>query len=142
MEILVALLAVSGFLLLICVFCLIILMRDSASNKIYNQQIITTTTNVVSNQMAQMALTNRLGSAVTEFISTASTMLDHIGLVDHSGKEVFRTKDGKYEAESLDELIEKIKADGVEDKYLSGEDIDDLRKMFENDPEDEENEDK
>jgi hypothetical protein len=50
---------------------------------------------------------------------------------------MFRTIDGKYAAPSLEKLIEKIKKDGAEGEYLSEDELDGLRQLFEeNDDED------
>jgi len=84
-----------------------------------------------------------LNNNFVEFTGAAENMLDEIqGLAQfvahtsHSQGSIFRTKDGKYTAASLDELIEKIKHDEEKENEEENSWSDDIKRLFEDDQED------
>lgn len=80
---------------------------------------------------------NKIGNGFTEFIRLTEDMLDSVN--GPNGKVLYKTTDGKYVANTVDELIDKIKNDGNSDEYFSDEELDKLKKMF--DPEEDLNDD-
>lgn len=113
------------------------LYKDTVNNKVILTQISSLLATLVGRSQAQEMYLQKLGSSFTEFANLSGNMLDKIGhsmLPGHSRE--YRTMDGKYSAGTLEELLGKIREDGVEDKYMSKEDIDNLRKMFEDDDDD------
>jgi hypothetical protein len=60
-------------------------------------------------------------------------MEDVVDKFEHisGGRGMYKTTDGKYTARSLEELIYKIKQDDAEDLYFSKDELDNLKKMFE-----------
>lgn len=84
-----------------------------------------------------------LNNNFVEFTGTAETMLDelqglaqYVAHTSHIQGSIFRTKDGKYTAASLDELINKIKADEEKENKEENSWSDDIKKLFEDDQED------
>lgn len=82
---------------------------------------------------------NKLGTSITELISLLESITKYIeqdnshGVIDG----VYKTLDGKYTANSIDELIRKIRNDdGSDSSELTQEDIDKMRKMFEDEDKD------
>ena len=92
-----------------------------------------------------------LSNAFETFIETTHEMLDHFqmggpmsahrGMMNTSVDTMYRTMDGAYTAGTLEDLINKIKDAGEEGKYLKdmNSEFDDLRSMFEEEEEDEDN---
>lgn len=85
----------------------------------------------------------KLGSSFSEFINMTGDMVDKIDdmLKPTGGIPMYRTMDGKFSARSLDELLNKIKKANKESDYLSDEELNKLKELFnseENDSDDEE----
>ena len=87
--------------------------------------------------MNQESNLQKVGTSFAEFTNIMEVLVDRFemtsdgrGLNSKLGM-MYRTLDGKYAAESLEDLINKIKKDGTEDNYLSTDELDNLRKMFE-----------
>jgi hypothetical protein len=53
---------------------------------------------------------------------------------------LYKTTDGKYSAHTVDELIEKIKKDGAGDDYFDEEELDKLKRLFDTEDDDSDNE--
>ena len=114
--------------------------RDNHSIKLLIGQMHGALGNTISRIQAQEMYLQKLGNAFSEFTELIERIAERIESVDNSrnfGVGMYRTIDGKYTAPSLEKLIEKIKKDGVENEYLSEEELDGLRQLFEeNDDED------
>lgn len=81
-------------------------------------------------------LVAKLGSGFTEFINVTGEVVDKLSSVMTGTTkfgQIYRTADGKYVASSLEELVEKIKNDSSESDYFTQEEIDRLKKLFEQD---------
>jgi hypothetical protein len=69
---------------------------------------------------------DKLGTGLNQLVAIMnSSSMDSPGY--HT---MYRTMDGKYTATSIEDLLAKIRRDGLEKEYLSDEEIDGLRKMF------------
>jgi hypothetical protein len=79
----------------------------------------------------------KLGNAVHELVMTLNERFTR----PDNYHTMYRTMDGKYTASSLEDLLIKIRRDGAEKEYLSDDEIDTLRRMFEAEAEDDEDED-
>lgn len=132
-----------GFLVLvnfIVLIGLILLIRDIVSIKLLSTQVHNALGNVVGRMQQQDIYLNKLGNAFGQFTSLIEGMVDKMNDQDMMGPRqgmLYRTIDGKYAASSLEDLVNKIKNDGAEDNYLSKDEIDDLRRLFEDDDDEE-----
>lgn len=112
--------------------------KDNNTIKILMTQMHGALGTAVGRLQAQEQYLQRLGSAFSDFTNLMESIAEKIEQASSpSGMGIFRTIDGKYSASSLQDLIEKIKQDGREGEYLSDDEIEGLRKMFENDDDDE-----
>ena len=142
MELLVPMLIVACVLLLLCVFGIILVMRDGLSTKGYVESNNRVLLSVMDQQVIQTALINKLGHTTSDLTNTISDLLDNMaGEMSNRPGAIFKTKDGKYTATSWEELITRIRNDGMEDKYFSQKDIDELKNMFESEEDDDDEED-
>jgi len=132
-----------GFLVLvnfIVLIGLVLLIRDIVSIKLLSTQVHNALGNVVGRMQQQDIYLNKLGNAFSQFTSLIEGVVDKINDQDMMGPRqgmLYRTIDGKYAASSLEDLVNKIKTDGAEDNYLSKDEIDDLRRLFEDDDDEE-----
>lgn len=114
--------------------------RDNHSIKLLIGQMHSALGNTISRIQAQEMYLQKLGNAFSEFTELIERIAERIESIDNPrtlGAGMFRTIDGKYAAPSLEKLIEKIKKDGAEGEYLSEDELDGLRQLFEeNDDED------
>jgi HAMP domain-containing protein len=118
--------------------------RDNHTIKLLIGQMHSALGNVINRIHAQEVYLQKLGTAFTEFTELMERIADRIELVESSrnfNTGMYRTIDGRYTASTLEKLIEKIKKDGTERDYLSDEELEGLRQLFEeNDEEDDDNE--
>lgn len=133
-----------GFLALINVIVLVglmIVIRDVVSIKLLSTQLHNAVGTIVNRMQQQDVYLNKLGNAFTDFTSLVETVVDKLNdqdMIDPRRGMLYRTIDGKYAAPSLQDLIDKIKNDGQSDNYLSKDEIDDIRKLFDTDNDEEE----
>jgi hypothetical protein len=123
--------------LVIHVFSIIILFLNFMSlmtMKVQIQQMHVGLATTLGKLFTIEQLMAKIGNGFTEFVGLAENMMD-----GPSNRVVYKTADGKYTAQTVDDLIEKIKKDGKSDEYFSDEELDKLKKMF--DPEDDTNDD-
>lgn len=80
----------------------------------------------------------KLSNGFTEFIRLMENAVDQTN--NFGNKILYKTSDGKYTANTVDELIDKIKQDGNSDEYFTDDELDKLKKMF--DPEDDSDDDR
>lgn len=124
--------SVINVLVLILVF---IMYTKFIDMKTYVSQLHTGMTTVLSKLFTVEHLMVKLSTGFTEFIQMTEGLVDRVeGGMLHP--RYYRTGDGKYTAHSLNELIEKIKNDDAEKEYFSEDEINKLRKLFEEDDED------
>jgi len=86
---------------------------------------------------------HKIGNAFTEFTTLIENITDKLNSRGPFGMmgTMYKTMDGKYAASSLEELVDKIKADGNEDNYLSSDELEELRRMFDDDGDDDDDDD-
>jgi len=130
--------AVALILNLIVFIGVFFLVKDIVATKLLITQIHGAISMMVSRSAAHEQQMKQLNASLADFVSTASNMIDKMDMIvafsvhGKNGK-MFRTQDGKYVAGSMQELINKMKEDGVEDFYLSQDDMESLRNMFDQD---------
>jgi hypothetical protein len=81
---------------------------------------------------------SKMAAGFTEVVNVTEDALDRMS---GNSTQIYKTRDGKYNARSLDELLEKIREAGAESEYFSDSDIDKLRDMFEEEEDEDEDED-
>lgn len=122
---------------IIGVFINLSVYRDNNTIKLLMNQMHGAIGTLVGRMQAQEQYLQRLGNAFSDFTNIMESIADKIEHVaPPSGIGMFRTIDGKYSATSLQELMDKIKKDGREGEYLSDDEIEGLRQLFEDDDED------
>lgn len=92
---------------------------------------------VVNRQQMQEAYLQKLGNSFTEFTNMVGNLFEKLGegFGPRYSRE-YRTMDGKFTARSLEELLGKIKDSGEENNYMSNDELDNLRKMFDDEDDD------
>lgn len=83
--------------------------------------------------MGMEQVLSKLATGFADFVNMTGELIEKIdgnSPIMQFG-QVYRTADGKYTATSIEELISKIREDDVEEKYLSEEEINKLKKLFE-----------
>lgn len=78
-------------------------------------------------------LTGKIANGLSEFVDVTGNLIDRMDGMTGPNGQVYRTADGKYTARTLEELIAKIKSDNADEDYFSDDDITKLRRMFEQD---------
>lgn len=123
--------------LIINAFCLGLIIsmgKDAATQKLLTSQMYSAVTTLTTRIAEQSSYLQKIGSTMSELTNLLDDLVfqinNKINMMGHPGM-MYRTMDGKYSAQSLEELIGKIKRDGVEDNYLSEDEINGLRKLFE-----------
>lgn len=81
-------------------------------------------------------LTVKLATGMSEFIDATGELVDRVDMMMGNKSAAYRTADGKYSANTLEELINKIREDQSSDDYFSDDDIKKLRDLFEDDDDD------
>jgi hypothetical protein len=122
----------------ICLGLLHSLTKDSVAQKLLISQMHAGMGNVAGRVVEQTAYLQKVGNTLTEFTSVLDNLVDKISSPQMG--MLYRTLDGKYSARSLEGLINEIKRDGTEENYLSEDEMKNLRKLFEDDDEDDEDE--
>lgn len=69
---------------------------------------------------------DKLGTGLNQLVS----VMNSASMGPASYHTMYRTMDGKYTASSLEDLLTKIRRDGLEKEYLSDDELDALRRMF------------
>lgn len=133
-----------GLVNLILLFLCLSLYKDIISMKLLTQQLHQAMAGLSARAHQQEIVIHKLASSFNEFTNLVGSVVDRLddfplmGMNPNMmrGGMVYRTLDGKYAGSSLEDLINKIKKDGVEDNYLSEEEIEKLRQMFNDEDED------
>lgn len=134
---LIAGMVVLGIINLMLLFFVFTLFKDNSALKLLVTQMHIGLGNLTTRILNQEAYLQKVGNSFAEFTNIMEELVDRFEM----GSEIrgpnskmgmmYRTLDGKYAAGSLEDLISKIKKDGTEDNYLSTDELDHLRKMFE-----------
>ena len=85
-------------------------------------------------------ITAKMANGMTEFIDVTGNLIERMDGVMSQNRPAYRTSDGRYTANTLEELIEKIKEDNADAQYFTEDDITKLRRMFEEDDDDDDDE--
>jgi hypothetical protein len=79
-------------------------------------------------------LTSKIGNSFADFIKLTEDAFDFSK--DPKNVTLYKTTDGKYSAKTIDELIDKIKKDGSGEEYFNDEELDKLKRLFDNEDDD------
>lgn len=125
---------VSTVLNVIGLFIMFSIYRDTNITKVLIGQMHGALGNIGAKIHAQESYLQKLGNAFSDFTNLMENVAEKIEMVISTRQgSMYRTIDGKYAATSLQDLIEKIKKDGMEGEYLSEEELEGLRRLFEDD---------
>jgi len=136
-----------GLINIILLFLCLSLYKDIISVKLLTQQLHQAMAGLVMRTQQQEILLQKLSSSFNEFTNLVGTVVDRLedfplmGGPQMKGGMLYRTLDGKYAGSSLEDLMKKIKEDGAEGNYLSEEEIEQLRRMFNEDDAEEDSDD-
>jgi hypothetical protein len=120
-------------------FILVSLLKDIATMKLLTQQLHGVFGNVLTKLSTHEVMLAKVGNAFNELTALMGSVVDKMNFLDNSNQmgSLYRTMDGKFAGSSLEDLLKKIQAAGQEQNYLSQEEIEGLRRLFENDDDDE-----
>lgn len=140
-AVLIAGMVVLGIINLMLLFFVFTLFKDNSALKILVTQMHVGLGNLTGRIVNQESYLQKVGTTFSEFTGIMEEMVEKLDaslMFSPNSKMgmMYRTLDGKYAAQSLEELINKIKKDGKENNYLSDDEIDELRNMFESSDED------
>jgi hypothetical protein len=109
------------------------------SAKVHISQMHVGMSSILGKVMSLEIVTSKMAAGFTEVVTLTEDMIGRLDIPSGGySNQVYKTKDGKYTAKSLDELLDKIREDEAESEYFSDTEIDKLRDMFEGDDEDDE----
>lgn len=82
----------------------------------------------------------KLSTGFTDFIDATGNLVDKVQLMANQlgADGMYRTMDGRYTANSIEELIHKIRRDKNESSYFDEDELDKLRRMFGDDSDEDE----
>jgi hypothetical protein len=112
------------------------------SAKVHINQMHVGMATILGKVMSLEVVTSKMAAGFTEVIALTEDMISRTEMqAGGYSAQLFKTKDGKYTAKTLDELLNKIKEDDAESEYFSDSDLDKLRELFGDDWEDDDEED-
>lgn len=127
-------LIVVGIVNIILLFINLSMFRDISNFKLLLNQMHSGLGGLSQKLNSQENFLNRLGSAFSDLTNSLEGMSEKLQFMIETSAprmgSMYRTIDGKYSATSLEDLLSKIKEDNVEDKYLSPDELDNIRKLF------------
>lgn len=90
---------------------------------------------LLGKMLAMEQVIAKLATGFSDFVDMTGNLLDKLNREDSRIEfgQVYRTVDGKYSARSLEELLDKIKGEDDEEKYISEDEIEKLKELFEDD---------
>ena len=138
MELVVVVCAVTGVLSLILNF---IMYTHMNSMRVHVTQLHAGMGSVLGKVLGIEQLTAKLAGGMTEFVDVTGELVERMDMMVGNKQAAYRTADGKYSANTIEELINKIKQDNSSDEYFSDDDIKKLRDLFEDDDDDDSEED-
>ena len=135
-ETVVIVIGIMNMLLLILTF---LMYTHLVSAKVHISQMHIGMSSILGKVMSLEVVTSKMAAGFTEVVTLTEDIIGRLELPSGGySNQVYKTKDGKYTAKSLDELLDKIREDEAESEYFSDTEIDKLRDMFEGDDEDDE----
>jgi hypothetical protein len=109
------------------------------SAKVHISQMHVGMSSLLGKVMSLEIVTAKMAAGFTEVIALTEDVIGRLDMPTGGySTQVYKTKDGKYTAKSLDELLNKIREDEAESEYFSDTEIDKLRDMFDDDDDDSE----
>ena len=133
-ETVVIVIGIINVLLLILTF---LMYTYLVSAKVHISQMHVGMSSILGKVMSLEMVTSKMAAGFTEVVTLTEDMIGRLDMPSCGySSQVYKTKDGKYTAKSLDELLDKIREDEAESEYFSDTEIDKLRDMFEDDDED------
>lgn len=137
MELLKIILVTSTVINFVLLFLILSMYKDNNAQKLLISQMHTALGTAIGKLHMQEMYLQKLGSAFSDFTDLMDGVVEKLNnpmaQFFNEKSALYKTLDGKYTATTIEDLIEKIKNDGMEDKYLSEDEIDNLRRMFESD---------
>lgn len=103
------------------------------------QQIYQSMSTVLMKLFVIEQITSKMATGFTDFVKLTEEAFD--SAQGPKGSMLYKTMDGKYSAHTVDELIEKIKKDGTAHDYFDEEELDKLKRLFDNEDDESDNED-
>ena len=136
MNIILIILTVISIVNFILLFLMLSVYKENNVQQLLINQMHVAMGNIVGKLHVQEIYIQKLGSTLSEFTNLMDSVIDRLDtplsqLFNGKGGALYKTIDGKYTAGSLEDLVDKLKGDGVEDKYLSDDELTELRNMFE-----------
>jgi len=132
-ETVVVVIGIMNVLLLILTF---LMYTNLISAKVHINQMHVGMASILGKVISLESVTAKMAAGFTEVVGLTEDMIGRMDIPSGGySNQVYKTKDGKYTAKTLDELLNKIKEDDAESEYFSDADLDKLRDLFENDDE-------
>jgi hypothetical protein len=103
--------------------------EDAIARRSKIDQIHQMLTTQLAGLQTQQILLHKIYQSINELFEKVSD-LEFGSAMTKGQMMMYKTTDGKYTAGSLEELFDKLKKDGAEQKYLSPEEMDNLRNLF------------
>jgi hypothetical protein len=133
-ETVVIVIGIMNMLLLILTF---LMYTHLVSAKVHISQMHIGMSSILGKVMSLEIVTSKMAAGFTEVVTLTEDVLSRLEMPSGGyGSQIYKTKDGKYTAKSLDELLNKIRDDDAESEYFSDTEIDKLRNMFDDDDDD------
>lgn len=132
MSIITTVLIVSAVINVFCIILAFLMYTHMLNFKNQMQQLHSGMSTALTKLFTVEHMMTRMGNGFTEFIRLAETAMDQMG----NGKTIYKTSDGKFTAKTIEELIDKIKKDGSTEDYFSDEELDKLKRLFDNEDDD------
>jgi hypothetical protein len=136
-----------GLINIILLFLCLSLYKDIISVKLLTQQLHQAMAGLAMRAQQQEVILHKISASFNEFTNLVGSVVDRLedfplmAGPPMKGGMLYRTLDGKYAGSSLEDLMKKIKDDGAEGNYLSEEEIEQLRRMFNEDDMEEDSDD-
>lgn len=132
MSITTTVLIVSTVINIFCIILTFLMYTHMLNLKMQIQQLHSGMATALTKIFAVEHILEKIGNGFTEFVKMTENVVDQFS----DGKTLYKTSDGKYSAKSIDELIQKIKKDGNSEEYFNEDELDKLKRLFDNEDED------
>jgi hypothetical protein len=123
---------VTGLASLLTLGVCLFMYKDYLTNKLLVNQSHQTISALTLKLYQQEVVLSKMAGAFNEFTNLVGTLVDKFDdqafSMPATGPVLFRTVDGKHTSANLDEFLRKVQESG--DAYLSDAEVDQLRKLF------------
>jgi hypothetical protein len=108
----------------------LLMYRDYLTNKLLTTQVHQATAQLMVKLHQQEIILGKIAATFNEMTHLMGNVVDKLddGAPMLSGQMMFRTLDGKHTASNLEEFLRKIK--NTDTPYLSDDEVEQLRKLF------------